>query len=508
MQDSNPLGNKLAAYAQQRRREVGGGFSPDDVTRERLRRAVRGRFGEGVGAPALTPRWEQGLWLRAGGALVGGIAVVTGAALLLGRGEGPVTEQPGGAGAEKVAVMAASPAATAKVAPVNSATTSRQTPSRQASASNSATHGVEASIQTPVSKARPNSTQSPAAQARAVPTAQAPADLRPDWRLTPGPSFSGDPAAREEVRRMDFFALLGIDAAEVKPVVAEVKPVVKKKEAQGVAPAKSSWLTLNVNLISFSLGSGKGGGDVKGRAGGSSEKAASLANGAGVAAAGVGADVPASKPRVVVPRVAVGGLVANPEPVPPRGVVSAGAAAPQAGPARAVSRVVPEAGRGRGGVEGAVAGGEQRYVREDSTRHLRRNFNSPPLPEVLQEFVIRKRSNGMAIVDADGSIYDVVPEETLVAPDSGVASRRVESAVCFKAAGMHKSSGQWVVFDGWLVPAEGEKGELASGGKGTGSQWAAVPGLPLGGMRVCGEVRLGERTRFPLAADPVAKQGS
>jgi|GEM_PF-3392040 len=342
---------------------------------------------------------------------------------------------------------------------------------------------------------------------------------------------------------MDFFALLGIDAAEVKPVVAEVKPVVaevkpvvaevkpvvaevkpvvaevkpvvaevkpvvKKKEAQGVAPAKSSWLTLNVNLISFSLGSGKGGGDVKGRAGGSSEKAASLANGAGVAAAGVGADVPASKPRVVVPRVAVGGLVANPEPVPPRGVVSAGAAAPQAGPARAVSRVVPEAGRGRGGVEGAVAGGEQRYVREDSTRHLRRNFNSPPLPEVLQEFVIRKRSNGMAIVDADGSIYDVVPEETLVAPDSGVASRRVESAVCFKAAGMHKSSGQWVVFDGWLVPAEGEKGELASGGKGTGSQWAAVPGLPLGGMRVCGEVRLGERTRFPLAADPVAKQGS
>jgi hypothetical protein len=263
---------------------------------------------------------------------------------------------------------------------------------------------------------------------------------------------------------------------------------------------------LNLNL-NFSLGSGKESANAKNRAGSSLEKA--VVPVVRSVAATPAIEVAARSTRVMAGVTDPAPVrLSNPEPAPPRGVVSAPTSAAPAVPAKPASRVIPDAANeGSAGV-GSTLVGEQRYVRDDPSRHLRRNFNSPPLPGVLQEFVIRKRTNGMAIVDADGSVYEVVPEETLGSVDRGGVPRTAQSSVCFKAAGLHKSSGQWVIFDGWLVPAGGDEGEPAPGVKGMGSQWAAVPGMPLGGMRVRGEVRLGERTRFPLAADPVAKQGS
>lgn len=105
----------------------------------------------------------------------------------------------------------------------------------------------------------------------------------------------------------------------------------------------------------------------------------------------------------------------------------------------------------------------------------RSNFNSPPVPNVLQSFLVEQTGQQIRLVDADGSVYDgaIEPppaEETKVAlarrapaPDlkKDIEAKRVQSAaavsagemaasqnVFFRVAGTNRTLNQQVVFHG------------------------------------------------------------
>jgi hypothetical protein len=166
----------------------------------------------------------------------------------------------------------------------------------------------------------------------------------------------------------------------------------------------------------------------------------------------------------------------------------------------------------------------QRFQAEARREVAGSNPNAQPLPPVLRDFQLRRSLGGGEIVDADGSTYGFVfpptPEavgvEAFGVQPAGdrtpqaVASedQRTSEVVSFKAAGLHRSTRQWVVVDG-LVLVDGESGA-------TEDQIPTINPQPIthqpvhrqiewwdrltAGARLRGEVRLGSKLRFPLVA--------
>lgn len=63
------------------------------------------------------------------------------------------------------------------------------------------------------------------------------------------------------------------------------------------------------------------------------------------------------------------------------------------------------------GIAPAVASAQNKtitlhYTQVDRNARLRRNFNSPPYPDVLRDFEVRIRGANLSVIDSDGSIYE------------------------------------------------------------------------------------------------------
>src|SRR5206468_9153998 len=128
-------------------------------------------------------------------------------------------------------------------------------------------------------------------------------------------------------------------------------------------------------------------------------------------------------------------------------------------------------------------------------REYRTNFNSPPMPNVLNSFQLEQNGRLIRVVDADGSIYDGAIEQppTEEAARRGIAvqtaatdlkkniepeAKRVEGLaaasadeiaalqnVFFRVAGTNRTLNQLVVFEGNFLAKKDQANELVVGAK-------------------------------------------
>jgi hypothetical protein len=148
-----------------------------------------------------------------------------------------------------------------------------------------------------------------------------------------------------------------------------------------------------------------------------------------------------------------------------------------------------------------VPKGAEKFVRTENERGLRRNLNSPPLPPVLKEFTLRDWNGELALVDRDGSVYRIAADVDGLAVSSVTSLAQTLRAsgkpLRISASGVSQSTGDQVAFEGWLEP----KADL-------GLSIAPAIGRSQDGDRtgsfeatqVRGEVKVGDRQRFPLVA--------
>jgi hypothetical protein len=95
----------------------------------------------------------------------------------------------------------------------------------------------------------------------------------------------------------------------------------------------------------------------------------------------------------------------------------------------------------------------QQFSQLEGRSQLRRNFNSPATPTVLDTFHLENQGSALRIVDADGSIYTGVIGES---PADRFAAARgtTTTGVPFRAVGANRTLEQQIIFDGNLsVPA-------------------------------------------------------
>ncbi len=128
-----------------------------------------------------------------------------------------------------------------------------------------------------------------------------------------------------------------------------------------------------------------------------------------------------------------------------------------------------------------VAPVRQRFQQLDNRAGYRQNFNSPPVPQVLQDFAFERTGDRVRIVDADGSTYDgtVTPspvEESRMkgaakfdeatkrkdATSQSAQSADPQSAYRFYANGVNRKLNQSVEFRGEWLPAEAAQPALAT----------------------------------------------
>lgn len=121
------------------------------------------------------------------------------------------------------------------------------------------------------------------------------------------------------------------------------------------------------------------------------------------------------------------------------GVAPAAAPMP-ASAAMPLARQLSYAAGGAGGAGKALP--QQRFQQEDSRAAYRPNFNSPPMPQVMQDFAFERTGDRVRIVDADGSIYEGT---VLPAPEAEARARQMrvldESKVRKGAAEQQAQSG-------------------------------------------------------------------
>ncbi len=138
-----------------------------------------------------------------------------------------------------------------------------------------------------------------------------------------------------------------------------------------------------------------------------------------------------------------------------------------------------------------------KFVREEITRSLRRNLNSPPMPQVLEEFRFADRAGRLVLLDSDGSEFPVVSEsgEEAFASLASLARtlRTFGLPLRFSASGLSLSTGEIVTFEGWVEPEDDSVSEVPR---------TASEGGPevLAAAQVRGEVQVGARQRFPISA--------
>lgn len=163
---------------------------------------------------------------------------------------------------------------------------------------------------------------------------------------------------------------------------------------------------------------------------------------------------------------------------------------------------------------------QQRFVR-DTSRAYRRNFNSPPRPEVLESFRVEQAGARLLITDADGSVYsgDLQEANTVgreARPQSSVGSSLAEvlrnqaanlgveaaNELRFQVAGTNRTLQQPVVFSGRLVLTNA----LAAGQYFQNQQAAGSNafGFFLNNSVVRGRAAIGQRTQMEVNAAPAS----
>lgn len=114
----------------------------------------------------------------------------------------------------------------------------------------------------------------------------------------------------------------------------------------------------------------------------------------------------------------------------------------------------------------------QRFQQLDNRAGYRQNFNSPPMPQVMQDFAFERTGDRVRIVDADGSTYvgTVLPaveeelRDKLAAASDGEKARKdastqpaqsanAQSSYRFIASGVNRKLNQSVEFRGEWQPA-------------------------------------------------------
>jgi hypothetical protein len=53
------------------------------------------------------------------------------------------------------------------------------------------------------------------------------------------------------------------------------------------------------------------------------------------------------------------------------------------------------------------------FAQSDTRAKYRRNFNSPPVPPVLRSFQLEQNGSNVRVIDADGSVYEGVAEQSV-----------------------------------------------------------------------------------------------
>ena len=119
---------------------------------------------------------------------------------------------------------------------------------------------------------------------------------------------------------------------------------------------------------------------------------------------------------------------------------------------------------------------------------------------VLEIFDAELTESGVSLVDADGSVYAGTVSWVAGREDDGDVPQAPRLAI--EANGVHRTTGESVVFKGWLIPRRTVMVVFPPSAQ-RPSDPAAGPEVPLladGEFAIEGEVRYGARTRFPVRA--------
>ncbi|HOY58541.1 MAG TPA: hypothetical protein PK640_10460, partial [Verrucomicrobiota bacterium] len=142
----------------------------------------------------------------------------------------------------------------------------------------------------------------------------------------------------------------------------------------------------------------------------------------------------------------------------------------------------------------------RQFVRANKASQFRRNFNSPPMPTVLESFDVDLTQSGVMIIDADGSEYRGTVDW---AADQNTEDATSQArGLAFEARGVHRTTGESVVFTGWLIPQRAGS-IILSPMASSPSEAAATSRMPLlveGVLAIEGSVQYGARTRLQVHA--------
>ncbi|MBI5803020.1 MAG: hypothetical protein HZA92_20150 [Verrucomicrobia bacterium] len=105
---------------------------------------------------------------------------------------------------------------------------------------------------------------------------------------------------------------------------------------------------------------------------------------------------------------------------------------------------------------GGAALASQRFLQLDNRAGFRQNFNSPPVPQVMQDFAFERVGERVRIVDADGSTYEgaVMPAPAHESRAKGVSQPDVaQASYRFFASGVNRKLNQSVEVRGEWQPS-------------------------------------------------------
>ncbi|MFA6544347.1 MAG: hypothetical protein WCS99_07965 [Limisphaerales bacterium] len=182
----------------------------------------------------------------------------------------------------------------------------------------------------------------------------------------------------------------------------------------------------------------------------------------------------------------------------------------------------------RGGAKNVAASERQQFRQLDNRAGYRQNFNSPPVPQVMQDFAFERTGDRVRIVDADGSTYEgtVVPapagKEAETDGRQPAQAAAPQNAYRFYANGVNRKLNQSVELHGEWLPAAREpsaapalqpanlgavrlemqaaekKDRAATNGIAANAAPAQQTGLPSG--RISGRAVVGGRSEFDFNA--------
>lgn len=185
----------------------------------------------------------------------------------------------------------------------------------------------------------------------------------------------------------------------------------------------------------------------------------------------------------------------------------------------------------------ARAGGQQ-FVQTPARSQMRRNYQSPPSPEVMAQFQVQQNGEELRFIDSDGSVYVgrmVAPEadKALVAdealkkdaflvekeaadrnrtraavPTTGMRAPASKDAQVhyFRATGLNRSLNQPVTIDGTFMETNRSavRGGLSqSTAKAEAAKQSTPSPLPLPQLQIQGRVQIGDRQELIINAMPV-----